>query len=314
MLVRDCPVELADGLWMLGSAAYPLYLVQGERVEGEREVAIIEGGMGAMGRLLCEQMQQLEIANESVRQVVITHAHPDHVMAVPLFREVFPGAEVLASAAAAATLGAEKAIALFCKLDDALTGSLIQAGVVDEADRRGPLAENRIAVDRVIGEGDTVAVEGMNFEVLETPGHSACSLSFHEPKRRMLIISDASGYYLAEHGLWWPNYFSDYAEYVGSMRRLAGLGAEILCLSHNAVVQGAEDVESYFEGAISATEAYHRRILDETEAGKSVREIAEQLGSEAFEKTQLLPLDFFQKNCGVMVKLSLKHEGISPDQ
>ncbi len=40
--------------------------------------------------------------------------------------------------------------------------------------------------------------------------------------------------------------------------------------------------------------------------------IAEGLGAEIHEKKPLLPLDFFQKNCGLLVKLSLQHEGIAP--
>ena len=60
------------------------------------------------------------------------------------------------------------------------------------------MAENRIAVDRTVGEGDVIAVEDMHWTVLETPGHSDCSISLHEPARRVLVISDASGYLHAE--------------------------------------------------------------------------------------------------------------------
>jgi glyoxylase-like metal-dependent hydrolase (beta-lactamase superfamily II) len=174
--------------------------------------------------------------------------------------------------------------------------------------------EKHIAVDRVISEGDTVTIDGLSFEVLETPGHSKCSLSFYDPAGRVLLISDATGYYMPEHDCWWPNYFADYDTYMGSMQRLAGLDAEILCLSHNAVIQGAEEIKSYFSGAISATKEYHQRIIDEAKAGKSPRQIGEKLGSEIVDKTQLLPLDFFQKNCGLLAKLSFRHEGISVEK
>jgi hypothetical protein len=85
-------------------------------------------------------------------------------------------------------------------------------------------------------------------------------------------------------------------------------------LSHNAVVQGADDVKTYFAEVIAATEAYHARIVEQAKAGQSVREIAEALGTEVYEKSPLLPLVFFQKNCALMVKQSLKHEGIDIDK
>ncbi len=310
MLMNDPPVEVAPNLLMLGTNAYPLFLCK-----GEREGTLFEGGTGAMGPVLRRQLEMLGIEKSLITQLVVTHAHPDHVMAVPLCREMFPGITVLASAPAAAVLSAGKAIALFRQVDEALTGSLLKAGLITDEDHPHALAEDRIAVDRIIKEGDAIAVaDDVAFTVLETPGHSDGSLSFHEPGGGVLIISDATGYYMPEHDAWWPNYFSGYAAYLDSMTRLAGLGAKVLCLSHNGVITGAEDVRAYFGGAIAATEAYHRRIVDEAKAGKSVRQIAEELGGNVYEKTQLLPLEFFQKNCGLLVKQSLRHEGLEPEK
>ena len=309
MLIKDPPLRITDNLLMLGTNEYPLYLFK-----GEREAAVFEGGTGAMGPLLLEQMEGLGIAKELVKQTIVPHAHPDHVMAIPLFREMFPGISVAASETAAKTLSVEKAISFFCQIDEALTGSMLKLGRITEQHRPKPLAEKRIAIDRVIAEGDTIAVEGISLEVLATPGHSDCMLSFHEPDAGILLISDAAPYYLPEHDGWWPDYFADYGAYLNSLDRLAGLGAEILCLGHNGAIKGAEEVKSYFSTVIAATKQYHRRIVAETKAGKSVRQLAEKLGSEIHEKTQLLPLEFFQKNCGLLVKQSLRHEGITPEK
>ena len=309
MLIKSPPVEMTDKLWMLGTDQYPIYVYK-----GETEGAVFEGGVGAMGPVLKEQIESLGLAPGFIKQMVVTHGHPDHVMAVPLFRELFDGPTVLASEVAAKTLSVEKVISFYSKMDGAITGALLKAGVIDERHRPGPLAEMKIAVDRVIGEGDKVTVDGSSFDVLATPGHSDCSLSFYQPDEKLLIISDASGYYLPDDNYWWPNYFADYGAYLDSLKRLAGLDTEVLCLSHNGAVTGQDDVKAYFQGAIAATEEYHQRILDLRDQGSSLREIAEKLGEEVYEKTQLLPLDFFQKNCGILVKLSFRHAGISDDK
>ena len=68
---------------------------------------------------------------------------------------------------------------------------------------------------------------------------------------------------MPDHDDWWPNYFADYGQYLESMRRLADLNAQILCLSHNGVIQGADQVKAYFDGVIEATEQYHGRIVDQ---------------------------------------------------
>ncbi|MGA2032868.1 MAG: MBL fold metallo-hydrolase [Thermoguttaceae bacterium] len=309
MLIDNPPVEVADGLWMLGTTPYPVYLAR-----GRREGAIIEGGISALGPILRRQLAELGAGPDFVRQAVVTHAHPDHVMAIPLLRELFPGITVVASDRAAATLGVEKAISFFRQIDAALTGALSKSGVLADEPPPPLLRENRIAVDRVVREGDQIAVEDTAWTVLETPGHSDCSIALHDSTRRMLVISDASGYYMPASETWWPGYFTDYAAYLRSVQRLAGLEAEILCLSHNGAIRGGEAVRSYFARAIAATRQYHDRIVTEARSGKPSRQIAEELGAEIHRQTPLLPLDFFQKNCGLLVKQSLKHEGISAEK
>ena len=310
MLIQQTPVRIVEDLWMLATAAYPLYLVR-----AGQSAAVFEGGTGAMGPLVKEQLAELETGLPAVRQIVVTHAHPDHVMAVPLLRGLFPEAKVLASQAAADTLSSEKAVAFFAKMDGALTEALVQQGLVGAEHRPPPLAESTIPVDRVIGEGDCIEVDGgWTFQVLQTPGHSDCSLSFFEPRRKVLFVSDATGYYMPEHDCWWPNYFTDYDAYVRSIERLAGLGAEVLCLSHNAVVVGRDAVAQYFQRVLEATREYHERIVAEARAGRPARQIAETLGKDIYEKKPLFPLEFFQKNCALLVKLSLRHEGIEVDK
>jgi glyoxylase-like metal-dependent hydrolase (beta-lactamase superfamily II) len=307
MLVKNPPQQIADGLWMLGTTAYPIYLLQ-----GDGEIALVEGGLGAVAGPVLRQIDDLGIDRASIRQAVITHAHPDHVMALPALRQAFPGIKLTASDLAAKALAAEKTLAFFHQVDQAFTQSLVDLGWVLPEDR--PAAGDApapMAIDNVVREGDTLQVGGAAFTVLETPGHSDCSISLYDPSRRVLVISDASGYYMPEQGAWWPNYFTGYAAYLASLQRLAQLGAEVLCLSHNGAITGAADVAEYFRGAIAATEAYHRRIVDAVRAGRPPRELATELGDEIYPQVRLLTPDFFQKNCMLLVKQSLRAEGIA---
>ena len=302
MLIKDPPVEIAEGLWMLGTSEYPVFLAM-----DQNEGAIFEGGVGADGPVVKEQLAGLDIAADLIRKVVVTHAHPDHVMAIPAFRAMFEGLTVCASKPAAKTLTIEKAVKFFAKIDGILTESLIKAGSITEKHRPELMTESQITVDRILAEGDTITVGGLKFEVLAMPGHSDCSLSFHEPEVGFVIVSDSTGFYIPDYNYWWPGYFTGYEAYLESMRRLAGLDAKVVCLSHNGVIKGSEEVRAYFNDAIAATEAYHERILREIDAGKSPEELAGQLGAEVYEKIPLLPLDFFQKNCALLVKHSMEY-------
>ena len=305
MLVKEPPVEITETLTMLGTAEYPFYLFKGDGAG-----LIVEGGVGISESVLREQIEQLGIAPDFVKQAVVTHAHPDHVMAVPALRDIFPGIEVSASEVAAKTLSAEKAVSFFCKMDKALTDSLVEGGLASEEQCAEALSEMQIAVDRTLSDGDKITVGGLSIEVLQTPGHSDCSICLYEPVSRVLVVSDATGFYLPEKSFWWPCYFGGYAGHLGTIERLAGMDAEVLCLGHSCAITGADDVKQYLAGALAATQAYHQHIIDEANSGKSVREIAEQLGSDVHQQSPLLPVEFFQKNCGLLVKQSLAHEGI----
>ena len=68
---------------------------------------------------------------------------------------------------------------------------------------------------------------------------------------------------------------------------------------------------NYFRRALQATHDYHQRIVDQVKGGKSVREMAESLGAEIHQKTPVFPVDFFQKNCRLLIQQSLAHAGIS---
>ncbi len=306
MLIQDPPVSISEKLCMLGTNAYPLYLYR-----GDSGATIFEGGVGAMGPVVQQQLEQLGVRNDLIRQVVVTHAHPDHVMAIPLFRELFPGALVLASEAAAKTLSVEKAVAFFAKMDNAVTDWLVASHQISDSQRPAPLKQNQIAIDQQLREGSQVEVDdGVAFRVLETPGHSACSLSFYEPVSRTLIISDATGYYMPQDNTWWPNYFVDYGAYVHSIERLSAIDAEVVCLSHNAAIRGTDAVADYFRNALTATQQYHQRIVDLIRSGTSAEDIASVLGAEIHAKTGQMNVDFFCKNCVLLVKRSLAHEGL----
>lgn len=304
-MLESPPLALAHGLWVLGTAEYPVYLFfeDGEGV-------IFEGGIGATAPLLVEQMEQVGIPLAQVNRLVLTHAHPDHVMAVGQLRKLIPGLKVVASQEAAEVLASEKALGFFAQMDQTLVTRLIERGMIRPEHRPPPAQEKQIGVDRIVKEGDCIEVGSRKLEILKTPGHSHCSLSFYDPQDKILIVSDATGYYMPQDGSWWPNYFTDYGVYLASIERLASLPAEILGLSHNAVIRGADAVRDYFEKAIAATRQYHERIVAEAKSGKEPRQIAEQLGAEIHAKVGLMPLEFFQKNCGILVKLSLKHEGL----
>jgi hydroxyacylglutathione hydrolase len=105
--------------------------------------------------------------NLEVKQIVITHAHIDHV----------GGAMKLRAATGAPILLNQKDLALLKMLD-------AQAAWV------GMAAPGQVEIDQSVGNADTVQAGSLSANVLETPGHTEGSICLYFPAENKLIAGD----------------------------------------------------------------------------------------------------------------------------
>ena len=105
--------------------------------------------------------------NLEVKQIVITHAHIDHV----------GGAMKLRAATGAPILLNQKDLALLKMLD-------AQAAWV------GMAAPGQVEIDQSVGNADTVRAGSLSANVLETPGHTEGSICLYFPAENKLIAGD----------------------------------------------------------------------------------------------------------------------------
>ena len=130
--------------------------------EVTREAMVIDPGDDIEDVLGLIQKHSLK-----VKQIVITHAHIDHV----------GGAMKLRAATGAPILLNQNDYALLKMLD-------VQAAWI------GMKNPGKVEIDHSLGQADTVAAGSLTANVIHTPGHTEGSVCLFFPAERMLIAGD----------------------------------------------------------------------------------------------------------------------------
>lgn len=289
------PFQITASLYRLGTPAFPVYLSLG------KTAMIIEGGTSALYPLIMEQIENLRVEPGRIKYLALTHTHADHVGAVPHLKKFWPHLKVVASAAAADILKNEAIIKATVKMNQTLTGIMLAKHEIDEPP---PEADDfHLKVDMIVKENDRIDLgNGIVWTVYETPGHSSCHISYFEVQERVLSIGDATGFYVPEKDIFWPNYFESLEKYCLSIWKLYALSARKGLLSHNYVVQ--DGVGSYLRKALSATADLHGEMLERLARGESHEKIATEKAKWVNTLTTDHPFDIMVSLSRALIKRS----------
>ena len=134
-----------------------LFLINTE----SKEILVVDPG--AEGERL---IQYIKGQGYSLKAVLLTHGHEDHILAAQALKDAF-ACPILAHEAETALLADPK---MNCSL---MVGT--------------PCS---VSPDRLLREGEEVTLAGMTFRVLHTPGHTAGSCCYYFPAYELLISGD----------------------------------------------------------------------------------------------------------------------------
>jgi len=180
---------------------------------------LIDPGHLAQFEHVRQGLSELELALEDVDLVICTHAHPDHLEAVQLFKKV----------AVPFALHA------------------VEWDLVKKMQRHmGPDMEKAIAAmtpDIFLKEGD-LKVKDLCLEVYHTPGHSPGSVSLLWPEYKALFTGDV----VFNQGIGRTDLPGGNGQQLkASIQKLAGLDVDLVLSGHGDLITGADAVARNFE-------------------------------------------------------------------
>jgi glyoxylase-like metal-dependent hydrolase (beta-lactamase superfamily II) len=164
-------------------------------------------------------LQDLGLQTDDIDLVICTHAHPDHLEAVQLFKEksiLFTVSEI-----------EWQWTKTFGKQMSATFGIDIET----------------LKPDFFLQEGE-LSLDGLDMQVFHTPGHSPGSVCLYWPMQKALFTGDL----VFKDGLGRTDLpGGDGAKIKESIMRMSHLEAELLLSGHGEIISGAQEVKSNFD-------------------------------------------------------------------
>jgi len=181
------------------------------------------------GAGVLEAIRKLGRSPRDLKRIVLTHAHRSHLGGLAaLKRET--GATVLAHEWEADIVAGERAAqSVGLKPTRPFRTYRFQVGIFLGRPKHEPCP-----IDESVADGATAGP----LEVLHLPGHSPGHLGFHWPERGLVIAGDAIATWPRfEAG--WPAFNLNLEQHRESVRRLAGLDAQIVGVGHGEPITKA---------------------------------------------------------------------------
>jgi glyoxylase-like metal-dependent hydrolase (beta-lactamase superfamily II) len=267
--------KIIDDLYMVGTPAMPVYLVDGEKP------AIFDAGLAFLGKIYANGIRQI-LGRRNLQYCFLTHSHFDHCGSVSVLKKEFPGLKVVASENAKNVLSRPNALVLIRKLTQAAEPLAKSIGIeLAEFERFEPFE-----IDVTLKDGEFVELSrDLTVQVIETPGHTRDCLSYFIPQKKVLFCSEAAGV-PDETGYIVSEALVDFDQYYESMRRLSEVEYEVLCLGHRQALNG-QDANNYFQKSMTQCRDFLNLVETSLiEKGGDVQKVIAQIKAIEYDPIQ----------------------------
>ncbi len=243
---------------------------------GEEKTAVLDCGMAFCGNQLVENIKKELSEQGNLDYIIISHSHYDHIGGMPYLKKAWPKAKVIGAQHAKEVLQKNTALKTIRELSQKALESY------QNSDQFGDVVfqlqnsdlnyrDEDLTVDDVVKENDLIHLGGTNISVLETPGHTDCSLSFYMQPDDIFFLAETMGCPVAE-GEVMTSMLKGYDKTLESIKKGQNVGAKIIVAPHYGKVSD-EMASQYWIKAREAASVCRDLIENLYQSGASDEEI-----------------------------------------
>jgi hydroxyacylglutathione hydrolase len=208
-----------------------------------KDLSLVDVGLTGKGSYKIESIKKLGIDLSSIKRIIMTHTHLDHIGCFAEIKKTIPDVELWVHKSEAEYMenGDDRAI---YGMDAFKSMCQMQYGIGSD--------DLKFKVDRKLEGTEMLEIGGMVWEVIFIPGHSMGGIALYEPAQKILIPGDVvyADYAIGRFDL----YGADASQLKESLNKLAGLDIDILLPGHNQIVKGVPT--DYIKKTAKMWEAY----------------------------------------------------------
>jgi glyoxylase-like metal-dependent hydrolase (beta-lactamase superfamily II) len=217
-----------------------VYLLEGLRsnvylLVSSAGLTLVDSSLRGEADRIVAQLQEKDYALSELRQIVLTHAHGDHV----------GNASELARRSGAQVLAHRDEVPYIEQTTPLPSHSLLQRLLISLGDRL-LFRTAPCQVDEALEEWDVIEALG-GMRVIHTPGHTPGSICLYQPERRILFCGDTlfnRNPMTGKEELQLPRSLVtvDVARMRESVRKLLAYPVDVLCFGHGEpILKGASE-------------------------------------------------------------------------
>ena len=275
----------------------------------EEKTALYDCGMAYCHKGTVKNIEEAlkERGRTSIDYILLSHSHYDHIGALPYILKKWPDAVVT---------GAEKIFSVF--KSEGAKKTMKRLGEEARENFHGDPCEEILVdgfrIDRAVYDGDEIDMgNGKFFKVLETKGHTDCSLTYVFEPYGLMFLSESTGV-LRKPGMMHTAILKNYEETIESAKKCRDYRPEQLLGPHYGLVP-EEYTEEYFNLYMKEAEELKEYILYFAEQGldhdELLKKVEEKCWSE--ERGRAQPKAAFLENAGYTVDL-IRNEFLKKDE